>query len=73
MDDNARPHRGHVVTGYLGTASIVRMDWSRRLPDLNPIEHAWDLLQRSVTALQRFLENRRELITALEVENTVHK
>ena len=50
MDDNARPHRAHVTSQYLEDGIIVRMDWPARSPDMNPIEHAWDLLQKAIAA-----------------------
>ena len=45
MDDNARPHRARVVDQYLAQEGIERMDWPAKSLDLNPIEHAWDMLQ----------------------------
>ena len=50
MDDNARPQRAQVTNEYLQTATIERMDWPARSPDLNPIKHAWDMLQTSISA-----------------------
>ena len=50
MDDNARPHRAHVTSQYLEDAIIVRMDWPARSLDINPIEYAWDLLQKAISA-----------------------
>ena len=47
MDDNARPHRARVVNQYLEQEGIERMNWPARSPDLNPIEHAKDMLQRT--------------------------
>ena len=53
MDDNARSHRAHVVDQYLEQEGIERMNWPVRSPDPNPIEHAWDMLQRRISARDR--------------------
>ena len=50
MDDNARAHRARITDQYLEQATIVCMEWPARSPNLNPIEHAWDMLQTAVSS-----------------------
>ncbi|GFT40357.1 transposable element Tcb1 transposase [Trichonephila clavipes] len=52
MDDNARPHRANIVDECLQLEDITRMDWPAYSPDLNPIEHVWDMLDRRFAARQ---------------------
>ncbi|GFV80877.1 transposable element Tcb1 transposase [Trichonephila clavipes] len=48
MDDNERPHRSNIVDECLQSEDITRMDWPAYLPELNPIEHVWDMLDRRI-------------------------
>ncbi|GFV30056.1 transposable element Tcb1 transposase [Trichonephila clavipes] len=52
MDDNARPHHANIVDECLQSEDITRMDWPAYSPDLNPIEHVWDMLDRRIAARQ---------------------
>ncbi|GFW41992.1 DDE_3 domain-containing protein [Trichonephila clavipes] len=52
MDDNVRPHRGNIVDECLQSEDITRMEWPAYSPDLNPIEHVWDMLGRRIAARQ---------------------
>jgi len=51
MDDNAIAHRARIVQEYLQRETIERIDWPARSPDVNPIEHVWDMLQNLQTAI----------------------
>ncbi|GFW55920.1 transposable element Tcb2 transposase [Trichonephila clavipes] len=52
MDDNARPHHANIIDECLQSEDITRMDWPAYSPDLNPIEHVWDMLGRRIAARQ---------------------
>ncbi|GFW59659.1 transposable element Tcb1 transposase [Trichonephila clavipes] len=66
MDDNAHLHRANIVDEGLQSEDITRMDWPAYSPDLNPIEHVWDMLGRRIADRQlpptRLPELRRALL-----------
>ena len=51
-DDNVRAHRARITNRYLEQAAVVRLDWPATSPDLNPIEHAFDMLQKAISSRQ---------------------
>jgi len=67
MDGNAIPHRARVVTDYLGDESITSLQWPARSPDLNPIEHIWDIICRRVK------EGTPPFQTLNDLEQTLHQ
>ena len=57
MIDNTRPHRSKAVTAYLQSEAVISLPWLSMSPDLNPIEHVWDMLDRRVQAVELPVQN----------------
>ncbi|GFX23420.1 transposable element Tcb2 transposase [Trichonephila clavipes] len=68
IDDNAPCHHTVATEQLLESQDIERMDWRARSPDLNPIEHVWDFLGRSLAARTLPPVTIRELQLALQDE-----
>lgn len=68
VDDNARPHRAKGVNRYLQEQGITRMNWPACSPDMNPIEHVWDKLQRQLHMRLSCPDNLEQLAEALTEE-----
>ena len=68
MDDSARPHRARVMTYYLRDKSITTFPWpAMRSPDLNPIEHIWDIIDLRVK------ERTSPVQTLNDLKKTLHQ
>ena len=48
MHDNARPHVARIYQQLLADNNIRVLDWPPYSPDMNPIEHVWDMLSRQM-------------------------
>ncbi|KAL0152051.1 hypothetical protein M9458_052655 [Cirrhinus mrigala] len=72
MQDNARPHVAGVCQQFLQDEGIDAMDWPARFIDLNPVEHIWDILSRSIHQRHVAPQTVQELADALVQETIRH-
>ena len=65
MLDNARANTDQVYMTFLDDKSISVMNWLARSPDINPIEHTWNILSRCIRWRPHYPDNVQTLIEAL--------
>ena len=68
MQNNARPHSARLTMDYLNRNNITILPWPPMSPDLNPIGHLWDELDKRVRRRVIAPSNVRDLFQALQEE-----
>ncbi|KAL0182190.1 hypothetical protein M9458_021565 [Cirrhinus mrigala] len=68
--DNARPHVARICTQFLEAENIPVLAWPAYSPDMSPIEHVWDALDRLIQQRVPVPANIQQLHTAIEEEWT---
>lgn len=68
MHDNARPHSADIVTAHLRHVGIRAIEWPAKSPDLNPIEHIWDMIKKKVRARDDVPQTLAELEAVVQEE-----
>ena len=46
--DNAQPHVARICTQFLEAENVLVLPWPAYSPNMSPIEHIWDPLDRRV-------------------------
>ncbi len=68
--DNAQPHVARICTQFLEAENIPVLAWPAYSPDMSPIEHVWDALDRRIRQRVPVPVNIQQLHTAIEEEWT---
>ncbi len=66
--DNEQPHVARICTQFLEAENIPVLAWPAYLPDMSPIEHAWNALDRRIRQCVPVPANIQKLRTAIEEE-----
>ncbi|KAL0153689.1 hypothetical protein M9458_051054 [Cirrhinus mrigala] len=66
--DNARPHVARICTQFLEAEYIPVLAWPAYSPDMSPIEHVWDALDRRIRQRVPVPANIQQLRTSIEEE-----
>ena len=67
MYDNAWPLRSRAVIDFLRWSAITTLPWPARSPDMNPIEHLWDIFGH------RVCERLPPVQTLAQLKQTLHE
>ena len=65
QQDNAMPHVARICKVFLANNNVQPLGWPPYSPDLSPIEHLWDHLDRQVRQCQPLSATRAQLTRAL--------
>ncbi|KAI4881786.1 hypothetical protein NFI96_011480 [Prochilodus magdalenae] len=65
VHNNAQPHVAKVCRQFMENEGIDTIDWSTGFPDLNPLQHLWDIMFRSIRCHQVAFQTVQELSDAL--------
>ncbi len=68
--DNAQPYVARICTQFLEAENIPVLAWPAYSPDMSPIEHVWDALDRHIRQRVPVPANIQQLHTAIEEEWT---
>jgi transposase len=66
QQDNATPHTARVTQQFLQQNGVRVMAWPAMSPDMNCIEHLWDILGRRIDHHVPRVQTRGDLIAALQ-------
>ncbi|GFU17500.1 transposable element Tcb2 transposase [Trichonephila clavipes] len=68
QQDNCTSHKSRLATGwfYEHFSDFSAINWPPRSPDINHIEHLWDVLEQGVKGHQTALTSLTELWIALD-------
>ena len=66
--DNAPVHTARTIVHWFVENQVEVLQWPAQSPDLNPIEHLWDELERRLRSRPLRPKNKGELFVALHEE-----
>ena len=66
QQDNDPKHTAHTIREWFVKNKVEKLDWPAQSPDLNPIEHLWDELERRMKGKNP--RNKKELWTMMQNE-----